>query len=140
MELEISTGEQYALIGAAILLVGTFMPWIRSIVVYSGVDTRIGTAIVFGALVVGGIALFRDWSRTDQAVVGAVGVGSVIGAGWKYLDIRAASQALDLGQEVSFSLVNPGTGLFVTMGGGLVTIAAAVVGYRRGESTAGAFR
>lgn len=129
MELEdLQTGEKVALGGAVLTLVAAFLPWVSAgFITVAGIDIDDGILTLLFGLAVGGIVLVRDWEDIDVIGTGILGALTVLIAGNILTSLNQ-----QFGQ--ASATVGAGSGLYLTIVGGIVIVAGAVLGYREGTS------
>lgn len=112
---ELPSGRTVALLGAAVIAVGSFLPWITVNGEALGGLGSDGVAAVLLATLVVGFVLLRGWGTIDQLltiVVGGLTVVFALSRLWRAFQFdRAAGSAAD------FSI---GVGIYVTLLGGVV--------------------
>jgi hypothetical protein len=121
-----------AMAGAAVVMVGAFLPWVSANAVFFGrIETRgiegDGVATLVLGVVVGFIALARfriDDRARSVAIVGIVCSLLVIVVGvWDFLDTQR--RVRDLNQSIAgFGQASVGIGLYLTIAGGVAMLLA----------------
>ena len=114
---DIDPGRAVAVLGAALVIVGAYLPWYRAgEVIRQGIASDGMLTFLFGCLVLG-IGLFRGWDRRAGIVVAGFGGLTLLVSGVATVEIHRA-----VGNELA-------VGLVMTLAGSTVMILAGVVTY-----------
>jgi hypothetical protein len=121
-----------AFLGAAVVIVGAFLPWVSANAVFFGrIETRgiegdgIGTLVLGAVVAFIALARFRvDDRARSVAIVGLVCSLLVIVVGvWDFLDTQR--RVHDLNTSIAgFGRANVGIGLYLTIAGGIAMLLA----------------
>lgn len=122
-----TTGQKVVFAGAAVTVVGAFLPWITIGglgVSKSGIDADGVLTLAFG-LVAGGGAVVR-WGRWARVAVAALGLLTA-GIGVVYIADPLAGSGVT--SQLARAAIEPASGLYVTALGGIVMLAGPLLDY-----------
>ena len=129
MELDdLTTAEQVGIGGGVLAVIGAFLPWASFMgMSVNGLDGDGAITLILGAAA-GAVILLREWEQVDQIGVGVLGL-LTLGIG--YMDYSDIDSLASGSQTSGLSLsISPGIGLYLTILGGILMLAAAALGYR----------
>jgi hypothetical protein len=120
-----TTGQKVVFVGAAVTVVGAFLPWISVLgASKSGIDADGVFTLVFGLLAAGGtVVRWGKWAKVGVAVLG------VLTAGIGLLYIADPLAGTEAASQFARMAVDPGLGLYVTALGGVGILAGPLVDY-----------
>jgi hypothetical protein len=130
---ELSTGEQLALGGGGLGIVGAVLPWVSVLGLSPGIGIEGNREIIalLAGLVTLGLVLGADWTKTTQLVTGVVGVITTV------VTLYTLAELFDLiGNR---SVASPEFGLYLSLVAGVLILAGGFLGYNNQPAKAGMY-
>jgi hypothetical protein len=120
-----TNGQKVVFVGAAVTVVGAFLPWITALgASKSGIEADGVFTLVFGLLAAGGaVVRWGKWARVGVAVLG------VLTAGIGLLYVVDPLAGAETSSRLARMAVDPAIGLYVTALGGVAILAGPLVDY-----------
>lgn len=116
-------GEKIGLVGALMVFIGAFLPWASwGGFSASGTEGDGIITLVFG-IIVGALIYFRSWDSKNKAISSVIGLLVLAIGVYDASNIASVADApFGIGVEV-------GTGLYITVLGGLIVLLAGILGF-----------
>lgn len=126
--MNLTKGEKIGLVGSVLTIIGAFLPWATwGAFSVSGTDGDGVLTLIFG-IIVGALIYFRPWDNKNKAISLILGLLILaVGIYDAYNIANVAEAPLNVGVEV-------GTGLYVTILGGLIVLFCSIIGFLSKET------
>lgn len=122
MEIDLTRGEKIGIAGALLIFVGSSLPWASwGVFSVSGVDGGDGVITLLLALGAGALILFRSWDMKNGFSIVAIGSTSFV------IGFHDASNVASIAGEPLGMSVDVGSGLYLTIIGGIVLASAGLL-------------
>lgn len=134
----LSTGQKVSLGGAGVASLGTFLPWaevsvLGTVATKRGVEAD-GIFVLIAAGIIAANVLFADWEKYNHILVVVFGL-IIVGISVMYISDPTIGGQYETARlrRLADSLVQPGVGLYISAGGGVVSMAGGWMGYDSAE-------
>ncbi|WP_256394118.1 hypothetical protein [Natronoarchaeum rubrum] len=129
---ELSTEQQLGLVGAAAIVVGAFLPWLEASIAGTTItrtginhDGIVTLALGFAAIVVIAFAEWRDAIKGLMLALG--GLVSAMAAVYIADPLIFGYEGPEAQRQLAESTISAGSGLYVTLLGGLLLVFASAI-------------